>query len=87
MTAAENRPSGAGRKIHLSGPMKVGLGFAAAGILLAIIGIIRGNVPANFISISLALLISGGTWGLVSWAVATAAHDVERDVESGVDEE
>jgi hypothetical protein len=25
-------------------------------------------------------LISGGTWGVVSWAIATAAVEVERDV-------
>jgi hypothetical protein len=28
----------------------------------------------------MAIIISGGTWGLVSWAIATAAVDVERDV-------
>ncbi len=28
----------------------------------------------------LALLISGGSWGLVAWAVATAAYDVEADL-------
>jgi hypothetical protein len=49
-------------------------------MLLAIVGIIRGIVPANPLSILLALLISGGSWGLVSWAVATAAVDVESDI-------
>jgi hypothetical protein len=46
---------------------------------LAIVGIIKGTVPANPLSIFLALLISGGSWGVVSWAVATAIVDVERD--------
>ncbi|MCD6291773.1 MAG: hypothetical protein J7M34_14855 [Anaerolineae bacterium] len=66
--------------MRLSTPLKVGLGAAALGLLLAVIGILRGQVPLNPISILLALLISGGTWGLVAWAVATAAVDVEADV-------
>jgi hypothetical protein len=60
--------------------LRVGLIFAAAGMALAIVGIIKGTVPANPLSIFLALLISGGSWGVVSWAVATAIIDVERDV-------
>ncbi len=61
-------------------PVRVGLGFAAAGVLLALIGIARGNVPLNPLSIALALAISGGGWFLVSWAIATAAVDVEQDL-------
>ena len=66
--------------IRRSGPQRIGLVFAALGLLLAVVGIARGNVPLNPLSIFLALLISGGTWGLVSWAIATAAKDVEDDV-------
>ena len=65
---------------RLSAPLRVGLACAALGIILAIVGIARGNVPANPLSIFLALLISAGGWGIVSWAVATAVVDVERDV-------
>ena len=60
--------------------MKVGLAAAAIAAVLVIIGIIRGNVPLNPFSILLALLISAGSWGLVAWAIATAAVDVESDV-------
>jgi hypothetical protein len=49
---------------RLNGPAKIGLVFAAVGIVLTGMG----------------ALISGGTWGLVSWAIATAAVEVERDV-------
>ena len=49
-------------------PARVGLICAALGMILAIVGIIRGNVPLNPASILLALLISGGSWGVVSWA-------------------
>jgi hypothetical protein len=68
---------------RLSLPVRVGLAFALLGIVLAVVGILRGNVPAKPLSIFLALLISGGSWGLVSWAVATAVVDVERDVADG----
>jgi hypothetical protein len=62
-------------------PVKVGLVFASLAMLLAVVGIVRGMVPSNPLSIFLALLISGVSWGLVSWAVTTAAVDVERDLE------
>lgn len=65
---------------RLSTPIKVGLLFGLIGILLTVIGIIRGNVPANPASMAVALLIGGGVWYLVSWAVAAAAVDVENDV-------
>jgi hypothetical protein len=65
---------------RLSLPLRVGLIFAALGMALAIVGIVRGAVPLNPISILLALAISGGSWGVVSWAVATAVVDVENDL-------
>jgi hypothetical protein len=69
---------------RLALPLRVGLIFAALGLILAIVGIARGTVPANPLSIFLALLISGGSWGVVSWAVTTAVVDVEtEDAETG----
>ena len=64
----------------LSLPVKIGLGFGLAGILLVLVGVARGNVPLNPGSIAMALLIGGGFWFLVAWAVATAAVDVETDI-------
>lgn len=61
-------------------PFKVGIFFGALGILLTVVGIVRGNVPLAPGSIAMALLIGGGVWFVVSWAVATAAVDVEEDV-------
>jgi hypothetical protein len=61
-------------------PLRVGILCASLGMLLAIVGILRGNVPMNALSIFLALLISGGSWGVVSWAVTTATVDVEQEV-------
>lgn len=64
---------------RLSIPLKIGLSAGALGILLTIAGVIRGNVPPNPASIGMALLIGGGVWFLVAWAVASAAVDVEQD--------
>ncbi len=67
-------------KMQMSLPVKIGLGFGLCGVLLVVIGIFRGNVPMNMANIAVALLIGGGFWFLVSWAVATAAVDVEKDI-------
>ncbi|MFZ1755874.1 MAG: hypothetical protein WAU10_19125 [Caldilineaceae bacterium] len=66
---------------RLNTPVKIGLSFAALGMALVIVGIIRGNVPLHPANMAVALLIGGGMWFLVSWAVATAAIDVEADME------
>jgi hypothetical protein len=66
---------------RLDGPLKVGIVFAALGIVLTIIGIFRDpTTPATAWSLGVGSLISGLTWGLVSWAIATAAVEVENDV-------
>jgi hypothetical protein len=64
----------------LSTPLKIGLSAGGLGILLTVVGVVRGNVPLNPASIGMALLIGGGVWFLVAWAVASAAVDVEEDV-------
>ena len=73
--------------VRRSLPLRVGMIFAALGILLAVVGIVRGNVPLNVLSIFLALLISGGSWGVVSWAITTAVVDVEQDLAEGDEDE
>jgi len=67
---------------RLDGPLKVGIGFALLGIILTLIGIFRDpTTPVTAWSIIVGSLISGGVWGLVSWAIATAAVEVEDDVQ------
>jgi arginine exporter protein ArgO len=63
-----------------SAPLKVGLAFGIIGTVLTIVGVLRGNVPLHPASIGMALLIGGGVWFLVAWAVATAAADVDQDI-------
>jgi len=62
---------------HATTPVKVGLLFGALGGLLALLGWFRqrGDLPG----LLLALLISFATWGVVSWAIAQAVHEVEKD--------
>lgn len=66
--------------LKFSGPLRIGAVFGGLGIVLTIVGILRGNVPLNPASIGMALLIGGGVWFLVAWAVATAASDVDHDL-------
>jgi hypothetical protein len=82
---SDRRPHVGGFWARLKGPVKVGLISALLGMLLAVVGIVRGMVPLRPMSIFLALLISGGTWGIVSWGIATAAADVDRDVADAED--
>ncbi len=72
-------------RFSFSSPLGVGLLFGLIGIGLTIIGIIRGNVPLHPASISMALVVGGGVWFLVAWAVATAAADVDQDLAANPD--
>lgn len=65
---------------RLTLPVKIGLGFGLAGLLLTIVGIVRGQTPLAPLNIAIALLIGGGVWFVVAWAVASAAVDVEREI-------
>jgi hypothetical protein len=66
---------------RLSGPTKIGLGFGLAAVLLTVFGILRDpGTPNTLWAFVVGSIIGGGTWGLVSWAIATAAVEVERDI-------
>jgi hypothetical protein len=83
----EPRPRAGNIWQRLGGPAKIGLGFAALGIVLTTVGVFRDpTVPVTAWSLGIGALISGGTWGVVSWAIATAAVEVERDLREGKDE-
>lgn len=79
MTEANSRAKNLWQR--MDGPLKVGISFALLGIILTIIGIFRDpTTPITAWSLGVGSLISGLTWGLVSWAIATAAVEVEKDV-------
>ena len=61
---------------RLTGPLKIGLIVGLIGALLTVIGLVRGGfAPLTPWSLFFGILIGGGVWGLVSWAIATAASD------------
>lgn len=63
-------------------PVKVGIFFGLLGAVLAAIGLVRGAFePFSWRGLAMAIVLAGGSWGLVSWALATAI------VEAGQDEE
>lgn len=65
---------------RLSGPTKVAIACATVAILLTIIGQLRNPDQITPRSLLMGILIGGGSWGLVSWAIAYAAWDVESEI-------
>ncbi len=68
-------------RFRLSGPMIVGLVFALLAIVLTLVGLARAH-NLTLRNVLLAVLLCGGVWGTVSWAIATAVVQVEEDVAS-----
>ena len=67
---------------QLGSPVKIGLILGLLGALLTVIGLLLGNLaPLTVRSLLLGILLGGGSWGLVSWAIASAAADVMTDVD------
>lgn len=71
---------------RISIPVRVASAFGVVGLLLVMVGIVRGNVPFQPASVAVALLLGGGVWFLVSWAVTTAVVDVEQEEETTTEE-
>jgi hypothetical protein len=68
---------------RLGVPVKIGLLFAIIAGLMALAGwVFRPDYTSRSpLSLFLAVVISAGTWGLVSWAIAAAAVEVTREEE------
>ena len=61
---------------RLSGPVKIGLVLGLIGALLTVVGLFAGGfAPLTLRSLLLGILLGGGSWGVVSWAIAAAAAD------------
>ena len=61
---------------RLPGPVKIGLVVGLIGASLTVFGLLKGDfAPLTLRSLLLGILIGGGSWGVVSWAIATAASD------------
>ena len=65
---------------QLGGPVKIGLVLGLIGALLTVIGLLMGNLaPLTARSLVLGVILGGGSWGVVSWAIASAASDAKAD--------
>jgi hypothetical protein len=66
----------------LGGPVKIGLVLGFVGALLTVVGLLAGNLaPLSVRSLVLGIILGGGSWGVVSWAIASAAVDAMEDSE------
>ena len=65
----------------LHGPLLVGVIAALIAIGLSVFGMLRNpeSTPLNVRSLLLVIVLAGGSWGLIAWAVATAAVEAGKD--------
>jgi len=83
---AERTAASKGKHSQLNGPLRIGLFFAALAILLTLLGLWRAH-NLSLRNVLLGIVLCGGTWGLVSWAIATAVVQVEEDMALGEDKD
>ena len=61
---------------RMGGPARIGLVLGLLGALLTVIGLLKGGfAPLTPWSLLLGIVIGGGSWGVVSWAIAAAAQE------------
>ena len=65
----------------LHGPLLIGVIAALVAIGLSVFGMVRNPeaTPLNIRSLLLVVVLAGGSWGLIAWAVATAAVEAGKD--------
>ena len=65
----------------LHGPVMIGVVAALVAIALSVFGMIRNPdaTSLNLRSLLLVVVLAGGSWGLIAWAIATAAVEAGKD--------
>ncbi len=64
----------------LHGPVLIGVAAAVIAVALSLYGMIVNHAaPLTLSSVALVILIAGGAWGLIAWAIATAAVEAGQD--------
>jgi len=67
---------------RLGVPGRIGLVIGLIGAVLTVLGLVFGNLATLTVkSVLLGILIGGGSWGIVSWAIASAAVEATSDEE------
>jgi hypothetical protein len=68
-------------RIFFRGPVLIGVIAATIAIVLSVFGMVRNPdaTPINLRSILLVVVLAGGSWGLIAWAIATAAVEAGKD--------
>ncbi len=68
-------------RLALRGPLLVGIVAALIAIILSLYGMLTNPdaTPLTLRSFLLVVLIAGGSWGLIAWAIATAAVEAGKD--------
>jgi hypothetical protein len=81
-TPSQSKPdlTARARKI-LRGPVLIGVVAALIAIALSVYGMLTNPnaTPLTIRSLLLVVLIAGGSWGLIAWAIATAAVEAGKD--------
>ncbi|MGE5140948.1 MAG: hypothetical protein ACM3JD_15895 [Rudaea sp.] len=76
------QPTGFATRVrsHLHGPLLIGVVAALIAIGLSLYGmIVNKAAPLSLQSFALVILVAGGSWGLIAWAIATAAVEAGKD--------
>jgi hypothetical protein len=65
----------------LRGPLLIGVIAALVAIGLSLYGMLTNPnaTPLTLRSFALVVLFAGGSWGLIAWAIATAAVEAGKD--------
>ncbi len=65
----------------LHGPVLIGVIAALIAIGLSVFGMVRNpeGTPLNVRSLLLVVVLAGGSWGLIAWAIATAVVEAGKD--------
>lgn len=83
MTEEKNQASTWRARVRgvLHGPVLIGVIAAGIAIALSVFGMIRNPeaTPLNLRSLLLVIVLAGGSWGLIAWAIATAAVEAGKD--------
>jgi hypothetical protein len=65
---------------RLGGAVKIGLVVGLVGAVLTVVGLLMGNLaPLTARSLVLGVLLGGGSWGVVAWAIAAVAADAAEE--------